>query len=109
MSIYFRNLCFILGVFCSIQNVFAQEKEYNPIFTDTFLIQNSQEGPIQELIKKNEATSLSSDLFWDVQQLKESNHIAALVIITPIILLLLIIMKFIFNIFSLSSQTRLND
>ena len=50
----------------------------------------------QALIDKNEATSIPSKQYWDIQQVKEKNHVPAIVIVTPTILLLLIIFKFIF-------------
>lgn len=103
MSIFFKKIGMFIGFICLLQTVFAQEMDYNPVFLDTFLVQNAQEASVQDILHKNEAVSVSPKLFWDVQQLRERNHLSALVIVTPIILLLLIILKFIFNNFFQSS------
>lgn len=103
MSIFFRSFCCLLLILSASQNISAQEKNYNPIFVDTFLIQNSQEASIQAIAKKNEAANISSKPIWDIQKLKERNRIASMVVIIPIILLLLIILKFIFANFFKSS------
>lgn len=110
MSIYFKNICLLLLVYCCSSYVIAQEKEYNPVFVDTFLIQNSQEATLQEITQKNDVSSISSNPLWDVQQLKEKTHLTSLVLITPILIFLLIILKFVFHNFFQSSLLGLfND
>ncbi|HUH74363.1 MAG TPA: DUF4271 domain-containing protein [Chitinophagales bacterium] len=110
MSIYFKNICLLLLVYCCSSYVIAQEKEYNPVFVDTFLIQTSQEATLQEITQKNDVSSISSNPLWDVQQLKEKTHLTSLVLITPILIFLLIILKFVFNNFFQSSLLGLfND
>ncbi len=107
MSIFFRSFCYLLVALGAFQHISAQENNYNPIFVDTFLIQNSQEASIQAIAKKNEAANISSKPIWDIQKLKERNHVASMVVIIPIILLLLIILKFIFANFFKSSMLGL--
>lgn len=110
MSIYFRKLCFLLLLFISGQNTFAQKIEYNPVFVDTFLVKNSEEITLRNYIQKNDVTNISSNSIWDVQQLKEATHLSSLIIITPLILLFLIILKFIFtNFFESSLLGLFND
>jgi hypothetical protein len=65
MSIFFRNICLLLWVFSFSHNAFAQEKEFNPVFVDTFLIQNSQDATLQALAQKNDVTNISSKPQWD--------------------------------------------
>lgn len=103
MSIYFRNFCFLIWIFTCGQYAFAQEMDYNPVFVDTFLVKNSEEATLQKYIQKNDANNISSTSMWDVQQLKEATHSTSLIIITPLVLLFLIILKFIFNNFFQSS------
>lgn len=103
MSIFFRNICLLLWAFTFSHNAFAQEIDFNPIFVDTFLINNSEEASLKAITKKNDVTTISTKPLWDVQQLKETTHLTSLVLITPIILLLLIILKFIFSNFFQSS------
>lgn len=108
MSIFSKmKFIFILLLLLNITSVFAEDVSYSPEFVDTFLIQNSQNSQVSEIVDNVSDSKLNEKSVWDVQHLREKRTTPSLILILPVIVLLMIIMKYIFRGFFNTSMSSI--
>jgi hypothetical protein len=88
----------MIGMFwMSMNYVHAQEVNYSPEFVDTFMIQNTLPAYVEGLTGGLSQEKIFSEKTWDVQQVKTTPSTPSIVLLLPIILLIIIAIKFIFT------------
>ncbi|MCO5231294.1 MAG: DUF4271 domain-containing protein [Chitinophagales bacterium] len=97
-----KYLILLLG-FLQLNNVSAQNREYSPEFVDSFLIQNSNNEAVSNIVVNIENDRVDDAPIWDVQQLKRQINNPSMLLGIPLILILLLFLKFGFKDFYHSS------
>ncbi|MCO5234411.1 MAG: DUF4271 domain-containing protein [Chitinophagales bacterium] len=111
MSIFSKiKYFYLLLVLFSVSYSHAQDKDYSPEFVDSFLIQNSHDAEISDIVGKIDHAKVRENTIWDVQKLKKERSSPAMLLGIPIIIILLLFLKFGFKDFYLSCFSGLlND
>lgn len=86
---------------------YAQNVSYSPEFVDSFLIQNTQDVQMQQITENVSDSKLNIQPVWDVQSLKVSHSTPAVILLLPVIVLLIIMIKFLFKSFYSSSLSAI--
>lgn len=108
MSIFSKvRSCLFLVILMCYSWSYAQEVTYSPEFVDTFLIQNTQDVQMSQITENVSDSKLTTQPVWDVQNLKVGHSTPAVILMLPVIVLLIIIIKFLFKSFYSSSLSAI--
>lgn len=102
MSIFSKCVLMVLVIF-GMNMLNAQEIEYSPEFVDSFMIQQTLPEYVEGLTGGLSQEKIFKDPSWDVQQLRTVPSMPSIILLLPIILLIIIALKFLFTGFFKSS------
>ncbi len=97
----------MLMLLMGITSVYAQEVTYSPEFVDSFMVQNSQDTQVSEIVDQVAGTGVSEKSVWDVQHLREKRTMPSLILMLPVVVFLIIIMKYLFKSFFNTSMSSI--
>ena len=88
----------------------AQPVEYSPEFVDTFLVQTADTEQVASVLDDLDMNAMSEAPEWDVQHLRARQYFPSLLVFIPVVLLLIILLKFSYKNFFLASLSGIvND